>query len=294
MDVLQATLPLLAYHDSGAGVLDFHHSVDAALSLIVKTASIAAAWHRIRQGLAPVAPDPALPHAANFLYTLTGERPSENAARAFDAALVLHAEHSLQRLHLYPRGRWLLPERACTRPWPRRWGSLSGELHGGANARVMEMLKTIGSVEAIDGYLADLMDKGGKIMGLGHAVYKTGDPRARILAPMSKALGEAGGEPQWYAMSEVLERKGKAIMKERKGMDVYPNVDFYSASLYHANGHSHRPCSRLCLPWRAWRAGPRMCWRSTMDLPRASPCSTALRRNTWRIIAARRSAPLCP
>jgi citrate synthase len=115
-------------------------------------------------------------------------------------------------------------------------GSLSGALHGGANTRVMQMLKEIGEVDAIDDYVASILDAGGKIMGLGHAVYKVDDPRALILAPMSKRMGERIGDTRWYEISAALEKKAKAAFRERKGVDIYANVDFYSASLYYAMG----------------------------------------------------------
>ena len=115
-------------------------------------------------------------------------------------------------------------------------GEASGDLHGGANVRVMEMLLDVGSPEAVDGYIENLLDQGKKIMGLGHAVYKTDDPRALILAPMSKIMGERIGQPQWYEISRRLEKQGKAVFKTRKEMDIFVNVDFYSASLYYSMG----------------------------------------------------------
>jgi citrate synthase len=115
-------------------------------------------------------------------------------------------------------------------------GSLSGELHGGANTRVMEMLLDIGSVDKVEEYVKHLLDTGGKIMGLGHAVYQTDDPRAHILAPMSKIMGERTGDTRWYEMSKHLEQKAKEAFRRKKGRDIYVNVDFYSASLYYYMG----------------------------------------------------------
>jgi citrate synthase len=150
-----------------------------------------------------------------------------------DVALVLHAEHSFNASTFAAR------EVASTRAHmyaavSAAVGSLSGELHGGANVRVMEMLKKIGSVDAVDDYIQGQLDSGGLIFGLGHAVYKTDDPRAHILAPMSKNLCNSIGEPQWYEISREVELKGKAAFKESKGIDIFTNVDFYSASLYYA------------------------------------------------------------
>lgn len=235
MDILQAAIPMLANNDPEAATLTTDNSRRIAESLIAKIATIVAAWHRIRNKQEPVNPDPSLNHAANFLRMMTGEKPDDTTARFFDTCLVLHAEHSFNastfsarqiastRAHMYAAVAGAV-------------GSLSGELHGGANTRVMQMLKKIHSIDAIDDYIEKVLDTGGKLMGLGHAVYKTGDPRARILAPMSKKLGERSGDTKWYDMSITLEKKGKKAFKEKKGMDIYPNVDFYSASLYHYMG----------------------------------------------------------
>jgi citrate synthase len=115
-------------------------------------------------------------------------------------------------------------------------GSLSGELHGGANARVMDMLLKIGTPDAVESYVQTEFAAGRKIMGLGHAVYNVDDPRAFILAPMSKILGEKIGDTRWYDISMLLENRAKAAFNQRKGMDIVVNVDFYSASLYYAMG----------------------------------------------------------
>jgi citrate synthase len=115
-------------------------------------------------------------------------------------------------------------------------GSLSGALHGGANTRVMEMLIKIGSLENVESYISKELEAGNKIMGLGHAIYKVDDPRALILAPMSKRMGEKSGETKWYEISTLLEQKGKEAFKKHKDMDIFVNVDFYSASLFYAMG----------------------------------------------------------
>jgi citrate synthase len=115
-------------------------------------------------------------------------------------------------------------------------GSLSGELHGGANARVMQTLLQIGSVEEIGGYVQRTLDEGGRIMGMGHAVYKTMDPRARILDPISRRMGERAGETKWYEMTKELEKKTQEAFRARKGKEIYPNVDFFSASVYYSMG----------------------------------------------------------
>jgi citrate synthase len=235
MDILQAGVSMLASYDPDIRDQSQEASYRMAIRLIAKLSTLVAAWHRIRTGHEPVEPDPALSHAANFLYMLTGRIPDDDAARFFDTALVLHAEHSFNASTFAAR------EVASTRAHmyaavSAAVGSLSGELHGGANVRVMEMLKKIESPDAVEPFVNEVLDSGGKIFGLGHAVYKTDDPRAKILAPMSKIMGERAGETKWYEMSKLLEEKGKEAFKQHKGTEIYVNVDFYSASLYFSMG----------------------------------------------------------
>jgi len=235
MDVLQAVVPMLAHHDPGVHEHNRETALQIAIRLIAKFATIVAAWDRIRNGKAPVDPDPSLGHAANFFYMLNGEVPDDDLAGFFDAALVLHAEHSFNASTFAAR------EVASTRAHmyasvTAAVGSLSGTLHGGANTRVMNMLKDIGSADKVEDYVQNILDTGGVIMGLGHAVYQTDDPRAHILAPMSQTLGERAGDTSWYDLSKKLELVGKAAFKEKKGREIYVNVDFYSASLYHYMG----------------------------------------------------------
>jgi len=235
MDVLQASVSILAQYDPDLKDASRDGSARIALRLIAKFATIVAAWDRIRNNQKPLAPNPDLNHAANFLYMLNGEVPDDELAGYMDTCLVLHSEHSFNASTFAAR------EVASTRAHMyaavgAAVGSLSGALHGGANTRVMQMLLTIGSVDKVDDHVRDTLEKGGVIMGLGHAVYQTDDPRAHIIAPMSKALGERVGDTRWYELSKALEAKGKAAFKEKKGRDIYVNVDFYSASLYYYMG----------------------------------------------------------
>jgi len=235
MDVLQASVAMLAHHDPDIRTHSKEASIRMGIRLIAKVPTIVAAWDRIRNDRDPVKPSADLGHAANFLYMLTGKAPEAETARFFDICLILHAEHSFNastfsarqvastRAHIY----------AAT---AAAVGSLSGELHGGANARVMEMLKKIGSLDAVQAYIDGELAAGRVIFGLGHAVYRGDDPRAAILAPMSKALGEKTGETRWYRISKAVETQGKETFKQRKGRDIFVNVDFWSASVYHAMG----------------------------------------------------------
>lgn len=235
MDILQSATSMLANFDKEAADKSAQAATRKAIRLIAKMPTLLAAWERIRKDQAPIAPDPELDHAANFLYMLTGRQPNPDLVHFMDVALVLHAEHSFNASTFAAR------EVASTRAHmyaavSAAIGSLSGELHGGANVRVMEMLLEIGSPDRIQDYLKKTLDEGKLIMGLGHAVYQTDDPRAHILAPMSKRAGELAGDTKWFDISSVLEVEGKKIFKERKGIDIYVNVDFYSASLYYSMG----------------------------------------------------------
>ena len=157
--------------------------------------------------------------------------PDAEVARFLDKALVLHAEHSFNASTFAAR------EVASTRAHiyaavASAVGSLSGDLHGGANTRVMEMLFKIGSSEAVKDYVNQEFDAGRVIFGLGHAVYDTDDPRAHIVSAMSKAMEERIGKTKWHEISALLEKTGKEEFRRRKGRDIYVNVDFYSGSLY--------------------------------------------------------------
>ena len=235
MDVLQAGISMVANDDENILKEDRGANEQMALNLVAKTSSLVAAWDRIRNGQQPLQPKPELSHAANFLYMLKGEVPDSELEGFFDTCLVLHAEHSFNastftarqiastQAHMYASVSGAV-------------GSLSGALHGGANTRVMAMLKSIGSMDKVDGYIEAELNAGRKVMGLGHAVYKVDDPRALILAPMSKKMGERTGETKWYDMSRALEINAKKAFKEKKNLDIFVNVDFYSASLYYSMG----------------------------------------------------------
>ncbi len=235
MDILQAGVSLLAHHDPDITDQTQEAAVRIAIRLIAKFPTLLAAWDRIRNDKEPIKPSPKLDHAANFLYMLKGEEPDEEESRFMDVCLVLHAEHSFNASTFAAR------EVASTRAHMyasvgAAVGSLSGELHGGANMRVMEMLKKIDSPDKVEAYVNTQFDAGKVIFGLGHAVYDTDDPRAHIISAMSKRMGERIGETKWYEMSQLLENTGKSEFRKRKNKDIYVNVDFYSASLYYAMG----------------------------------------------------------
>ncbi|MBF0200495.1 MAG: citrate (Si)-synthase [Desulfamplus sp.] len=235
MDVLQAMVPLLAHGDAHIKERELESSMKSAVNIIAGLCSITTAWERIRNGKDPVMPRDDLGHAGNFLYMLKGRDPLPEMVNFFDTALILHAEHSFNASTFTAR------QVASTRAHiyaaiSAAIGSLSGELHGGANVRVMEMLKEIGSSDMIDEYIEKRLESGGLIMGLGHAVYQVDDPRALILAPMSERVGKITGDTKWYELSSEVEKRAKQAFKARKKMDIFVNVDFYSASLFYAMG----------------------------------------------------------
>jgi citrate synthase len=235
MDVLQAGVALLAQHDSDVRDQSREATLRMAIRLVAKMPTLLAAWGRIRKGDPVVSPSLDLDHAANFLYMLHGKAPDQEVARFFDTCLVLHAEHSFNASTFAAR------EVASTKAHiyaaiGAGVGSLSGDLHGGANVRVMEMLKMIGYVENVEPYVKKILSEGKKIMGLGHAVYQTDDPRVSILEPMSKWMGERTGETKWFEISKNLEKTAKIAFKKEKNLDLPVNVDFYSASLYYSMG----------------------------------------------------------
>ena len=230
MDMLQAFVSALAgYYDEEFSTKE--SSYDKAINLISKTATMVASWHRIRNGLKIIDPDPTLDHAANFLYMMFGEKPDPEIEKIFDICLILHADHTFNASTFIAR------QVASTRAHifsaaSAAIGALSGELHGGANYEVMKMLLEIGDIEKVDTWVKEHMQKGERIMGMGHAVYKTYDPRAQVLKELSRKLAEKTGDP-WYGITEKVETTTISEIKKLKGRDIYPNVDLYSASLYY-------------------------------------------------------------
>jgi citrate synthase len=225
MASLRTAISALAFYDSQAQEMTSEANQAKAIRLIAKFPAVVAAMYRLRRGDEPIAPDPSLNEAANFLLMLTGERPSDGAAHVMDVALVLHADHELNASTFAARVaastlsdmHSAVVAALCT---------LKGPLHGGANEAVMRTLEQIGSVDNVTPWLRDALARKERIMGFGHRVYKEGDPRARWLKRMSEQLAKETGNPKWYEMSARMED----IMKEDKGL--LPNVDFYSASVY--------------------------------------------------------------
>jgi citrate synthase len=235
MDVLQATVSLLASYDPERQADSKEANLRRATRLIAQLPTGVAAWDRIRKNLSPIEPDANLSRAANFLYMLMGQVPDEETAKDFDTCLVLHAEHSFNastftarvvastRAHMYAAASAAV-------------GSLSGELHGGANMQTMRNLVEIGDPANVEAWVKSKFDHHEKVMGMGHAVYKTLDPRADLLRHISEKLARNTGEPKWYLITKEIEDVTQREYRKRKGGDIYPNVDLYSASVYRMMG----------------------------------------------------------
>lgn len=232
MDLLRTMTSVLAHFDPDAEDKSPQANYRKAVRLTGQLASLVAAIGRMGAGRSPLAPDPALGHAASFLYMLTGERPNSVATRAFDIALILHADHELNASTFAARvaAATLTDIHSAI---VAGIGTLKGPLHGGANADVMRMLLELGqdaTSERIDEYVSTRFARKEKISGFGHRVYRTEDPRATHLRKMSRELGERGGNLRWFEMSQQIEKR---VVGEKK---IYPNVDFYSASTYYMMG----------------------------------------------------------
>ena len=229
MEVLRTAISTLSLTDHSADDTSFEANVKKGINLTAKTATIIAAFDRMRNGKEPIEPSPNLNHAANFLYMLTGKVPDEMISRFFDICLILHADHELNASTFAAR----VTSSTLSDLYSAitsAVGTLKGPLHGGANIEVMKMLTDMGTVEIAKEYVRTRLAERKRIMGFGHRVYKTEDPRATHLRRMSKEMGEKTGMTKWYEMSRVIED----LMLNEKGM--YPNVDFYSASAYYTMG----------------------------------------------------------
>ncbi|HVG69590.1 MAG TPA: citrate synthase [Vicinamibacterales bacterium] len=232
MDALRTITSALAHYDAEANDASPAAQYRKAVRLTAQIGTVVAAWGRLTGGGAPIAPDPVLGHAANFLYMLTGERPNALATKAFDVALILHADHELNASTFAGR----VAAATLTDIYSAvvaAIGTLKGPLHGGANADVMRMLLDLGetaSGERVDQFVRGKFARKEKIAGFGHRVYKTEDPRATHLRQMSRDLGKRAGSTAWFEMSQRME----ALVKSEKKLN--PNVDFYSASMYYTLG----------------------------------------------------------
>ncbi|MCA1598955.1 MAG: citrate synthase [Chloroflexi bacterium] len=229
MEVLRTAVSLLSMYDPDDQDNSREANVRKATRLVAQTPTIVAALQAIREGREPVAPRDDLSLAANFLYMLFGKEQDETTIHALDVALILHADHELNASTFAAR----VTAATLSDMYSAivsAIGALKGPLHGGANEQVFKMLQAIGAPDRADSYLDDQFAAGKKVMGFGHRVYRTDDPRATVLRGISEQLGQEHDDSTWFDISRNVERKVRADKK------LYANVDFYSASAYHVMG----------------------------------------------------------
>jgi len=225
MEMLRTAVSLLSFSDPAEAAIDRDNERRKAAQLIAQLPTIVARHHRLATGHAPVAPDPSRSYAENFLTMLRGEAPTEQETRAFDVAMILHAEHELNASTFAARVvagtqsdlHSAIVAAIC---------ALKGPTHGGANEAAMRMLEGFGSVENVPDGVRQRLEAKQTLFGFGHPVYVTLDPRARILKRLSEQFSQESDEPQWYALTEATERE----VMEQKGLAA--NVDLYSGSVY--------------------------------------------------------------
>jgi citrate synthase len=233
MAVLRTQVSLLGAIDPDAEDNSEPANRRKAARLVAQIGTVVAGTERIHQGLEPIAPRQDLGLAANFLYMLRGSEPDADEVRSFDVALVLHAEHGMNASTFAARvtAATLSDMHSAI---TSAIGALKGPLHGGANERVMELLRELNDVSTARQQVGEMLVQKRRIMGFGHRVYRTEDPRATILRRYSRTLGERAGETRWYELTRAVE---DAVLAEK---GLYPNVDLYSASAYTSLGIPQR------------------------------------------------------
>ena len=229
MDVLRTAVSMLSLHDRETQDMTPEANARKAMRLMAQTSSIVAAFDRLRKGLHLISGDPATGFAENFLYTLTGKRPDDISKRAFDVALILHADHELNASTFAARVTAATLSDIYS-SITSAIGALKGPLHGGANQDVIKILLQLSSEEAAVDRVKSTLARKVKIPGFGHRVYRTEDPRATHLRVLSEELGKRTGQEKLFRMSRAMEE----TVRDEKGLIA--NVDFYSASTYYALG----------------------------------------------------------
>ena len=228
-DVLRTALSASVFVDPDRGDNGREAESRKAMRLLAQLPTMVAMFHRLRNDQKPLSPRRGLSLAANFLYMVSGDVPDKDAEHAFDVALILHADHELNASTFAARviAATLADVHGAV---TGAIAALAGPLHGGANTEVMKMLLEIQTPERAETWIREALAQKRKIMGFGHRVYRTEDPRAAHLRRMAEELGRTAGQPQWSAMQRTIED----VMKREKGL--YCNVDFYSASMYYVMG----------------------------------------------------------
>ena len=232
MDVLRTGMSALSAFDPEVGDNSLEATLRKGIRMTAMAPTIVAAHHRLRQGLEPVAPNPDLNQAGNFLYMLLGEEPDQETMKLLDVDFILHAEHGINASAFGAR------VTASTNSDLHSAivtgiGVLKGPAHGGAAEEVMKMSLEIGTPENAEEYCRNILDNGGRIMGFGHRVYKAEDPRARHLRERSRDLSEKVGQPKWFQILTYVEEVAMVPYRER---GIYVNVDFFAGSIYYLLG----------------------------------------------------------
>jgi citrate synthase len=226
MEMLRTAVSSLSFGDAAEAAIDRESERRKSVQLIAQLPTIVARYHRRRQGLEPVPPDPSLAYAESFLTMMTGATPSEQEARALDIAMILHAEHELNASTFTARvvaGTGADMHSAIV----AAICALKGPTHGGANEAAIRYIDAFGSVDAVADGVRELLAGKQTLFGFGHPVYVTMDPRVPILRRLSEELSQDAGEPNWYALTEATEQ---AVREQKPGL--WPNVDLYSGSLH--------------------------------------------------------------
>lgn len=230
MDALRTGVSLLGAVDEER--FDGTPTLDEAIALAARVPAILATFHRLRQGKEPVQGRPDLHTAQNYLYQLTGEVPEEKHWKPLETYLVLLADHGLNASTFTARV-IASTDSDMASALTGAIGALKGPAHGGAPAKVLDMLNEIGSADNVESWLTNALDNGERLMGFGHRVYKAEDPRAEIL----RGMAETASTPEFYALSKTTEDRALAMLEERKpGRKLYTNVEFYSAAVLAAVG----------------------------------------------------------
>ncbi|MGH2404445.1 MAG: citrate/2-methylcitrate synthase, partial [bacterium] len=229
MAVLRTGTSALGHFDPDAADNSPAANARKAVRLTAQVPAVVGAFHRLRTGGQLLSPQTSLSHAGNYLYLLQGAPPDPEVARALDMVLILHADHEFNASTFSARvsAATLTDLHSAI---TSAIGTLKGPLHGGANEDVMRLLESIGSVDRVEPVITEILAAKKKIPGFGHRVYRTEDPRARFLRPISKRLGERAGEPLWYQLTRKVEEVTTAQRK------IFLNVDLYSSSVYRAMG----------------------------------------------------------
>lgn len=232
MHVIRTMISSMAMDDASPNENSVEAAREKSLQILATTPAIVAAFDRHRRGLEIVDPDPSLNFAANFLYMLNGEKPTEAMIRAFDICMITHADHGLNNSTFTARV-VISTLSDMYSSMSAAVGSLRGPLHGGANEGVMKMLNQIPDVDSVESHVMGMIEKKERIMGFGHRVYKSKDPRASELMTLAKQLAEDTGNMDLYEKSHAIEL---IMEREYASKGIYPNVDFYSATTYHCIG----------------------------------------------------------